>query len=100
MAFSSVKSLTIDGWNERQLKAMSLGGNKRLKVFFQEFDLLEELPQNKYKTIAADYNQGKLRAEAFGEQFFEEKPDFMQGKTVVPEKLRSPEEIMANNPPY
>lgn len=44
VAFSSVKSLTIDGWNERQLKAMSLGGNKRLKVFFQEFDLQDELP--------------------------------------------------------
>jgi hypothetical protein len=34
---------------------MSLGGNRNLKVYFSEFDLLEELPQNRYKTVAAEY---------------------------------------------
>jgi len=31
VAYSSVRSLTLDGWNERQLKMMSLGGNTNLK---------------------------------------------------------------------
>jgi hypothetical protein len=53
--FSSVKSLKLDGWSEKALKMMSLGGNKNLKSFFAEFDLLDEIPQNRYKTIAADY---------------------------------------------
>ena len=26
-----------------------------MKVYFAEFDLLEELPQNRYKTVAADF---------------------------------------------
>jgi hypothetical protein len=34
---------------------MSIGGNKNLKQFFSEFDLLDELPTNRYKTLAADY---------------------------------------------
>lgn len=41
---------------------MSLGGNQKLKIYFAEFDLLEELPQNRYKTLAADHYRKQLKA--------------------------------------
>ena len=49
---------------------MSLGGNKNLKTYFVEYNLLQELPENKYKTIAAEYYRQKLRSQAFNEDFF------------------------------
>lgn len=79
---------------------MSLGGNKNLKTYFVEYNLLQELPENKYKTIAAEYYRQKLRSQAFNEDFFEEKPEHLEGNTIIIEKLRTPEEIMQNNPPF
>ena len=40
--FSAVRSLSLDSWSERQLKMMSLGGNKYLYEYFQFYDLNEE----------------------------------------------------------
>lgn len=65
---------------------MSLGGNKNLKSFFAEFDLLDEIPQNRYKTIAADYYRQRLRAVAYNEAFFQDKPDYLEGKTIMLER--------------
>ena len=53
IVFSTVKSIQLEGWSEKALKMMSLGGNKNLKQFFAEFNLLDEVPENRYKTIAA-----------------------------------------------
>jgi ADP-ribosylation factor GTPase-activating protein 1 len=40
--FSFVRSLSMDSWNEKQLKMMSLGGNKNLSEYFQFYELNEE----------------------------------------------------------
>jgi len=32
----------MDTWNEKKLKLMALGGNKKLKEFFSNYDLVEE----------------------------------------------------------
>ena len=45
------------------MKAMTLGGNQKLKKLFAEFDLLDETPENRYKTLAAHYYIRKLEAE-------------------------------------
>ena len=45
----------MDSWTEKQLKTMSVGGNKYLHDFFQHYDLNEEPVQTKYKTKAAEY---------------------------------------------
>ena len=79
---------------------MSVGGNEKLKMFFAEFDLLDETPQNRYKTHAAEYYRAKLRAEVNGEELLDEKPEYLHGKTIIVEQMRSAEEIMTNNPPY
>ena len=66
---AEVKSLTLDIWSELQLRIMILGGNKRLKEFFAEFDLLDEVPQNRYKTNASDFYRRQLKAEAVDHKF-------------------------------
>ena len=53
---------------------MSMGGNLRLKKHFSEYDLLEEAPQMRYRTLAADYYRRMLRASASGESVLEEPP--------------------------
>ena len=52
---SLVRSQSMDSWNEKQLKFMSLGGNTKLAQFFKNFDLDDEPLQMKYKTKAAHY---------------------------------------------
>ena len=51
---SQVRSLTLDSWSERQLKMMTLGGNKGMREHLSQYDLVEESVQTKYKTRAAD----------------------------------------------
>jgi hypothetical protein len=55
-----VRSLTLDSWTERQLKSMSLGGNKNLREFFKAYDLNEESVQTKYKSKASAYYRSKV----------------------------------------
>ena len=50
----------MDAWNERQLNLMQTGGNQPLYDFFQEYDLLEESIQYKYKTKAASFYRAKV----------------------------------------
>lgn len=53
--YSFVRSLSMDTWNDKQLKMMTIGGNKALHEFFQFYDLNDESVQTRYKTRAADY---------------------------------------------
>jgi len=62
---------------------MTLGGNKKLKKHFSEFDLLDETPENRYKTVAAHYYRRKLDAELNDLAFIEECPSFLEGKTIM-----------------
>ena len=55
-----MRSLTLDSWSERQLKMMTLGGNKVAREFFQGYDLADESVQVKYKTRAAEYFRSKV----------------------------------------
>ena len=78
-----VKSTRADRWEESHLKAMTLGGNQKLKKHFSEFDLLDETPENRYKTVAAHYYRRKLDAELNDLAFIEECPSFLEGKTIM-----------------
>ena len=46
-------STKADRWEEIQLKAMTLGGNLKMKMHFADFDILDETPENRYRTVAA-----------------------------------------------
>jgi hypothetical protein len=58
--YSQVRSLTLDSWSERQLKLMTLGGNKALREYLKGYDLGEESVAVKYKSKAAEYYRNKV----------------------------------------
>ncbi len=53
--FSFVRSLSMDAWTEKQLKLMTIGGNKNIYEFLQVYDLNEEGADCKYKARACEY---------------------------------------------
>lgn len=64
---SFVRSTTMDSWKPNQLKLMELGGNAKLKAFFQEHGIPDNTPiQDKYNTRAAEWYRRNLRALADG----------------------------------
>ena len=52
----------MDTWLESQLKLMALGGNKKLRDFFQNYDLNEEEVNVKYNSCASEYYRVLLRS--------------------------------------
>ena len=88
---SFVRSLSMDTWTEKQLRLMALGGNARLKSFFENYDLHEENLQLRYSTRAAEFYRLELRSNSEMIPFNEEKPSYDQGREQMP-----PEEISDN----
>ena len=50
---------------------MALGGNKKMKEFFQNYDLAEEQVSKRYSTRAADFYRAELVSKADGVLFAE-----------------------------
>merc|ERR1719159_759970 len=64
---SFVRSTTMDSWKPIQLKMMELGGNRRLKAFFAQHSIPDDMSiVDKYNTRAADWYRKNLRAMAEG----------------------------------
>ncbi|PFH35229.1 putative ARF1-directed GTPase-activating protein [Besnoitia besnoiti] len=63
---SFVRSTTMDAWNEKQKKMMSLGGNARCKAFFVEQGIADLPIKEKYATKAAAYYRQLLKSEVEG----------------------------------
>jgi ADP-ribosylation factor GTPase-activating protein 1 len=58
---SFVRSTSMDTWNEKQLKMMALGGNKKLKEHFSKYDISDESVQQRYNTRAAQFYRLQIR---------------------------------------
>ncbi len=62
------KSINLDEWSSEELKAMSLGGNESLQMFFENYNLNTANPGEslmiyiRYRTNAASYYRRKLSA--------------------------------------
>jgi ADP-ribosylation factor GTPase-activating protein 1 len=55
---SFIRSLTMDNWDEKQIKFLKQGGNRRMKVLLEEYGI----PSNtdielKYKLVAVDVHR-------------------------------------------
>lgn len=93
MQISFVKSLTMDSWTDRQLSLMKEGGNGKFKAFTDTYNLSQESPAIKYKTIAVEYYRKsvsimlifQLKAKAGNEAFDEPPPSIELGREVAPE---------------
>ena len=63
---SFVRSVTMDSWNDKQLKKMEVGGNLKFHEFAVESGI-ESLPiQQKYNTKVCDWYRQKVSALAGG----------------------------------
>lgn len=81
---SIVRSVSLDMWTEKQLKQLEQGGNKKLRDFFEAYNLhdCKDL-KVKYQTKAADYYRRRNLALATGNQFSEPEPSVDEGRTLL-----------------
>ena len=74
-SISLIRSVTLDKWNEAQIKLIKCGGNERLKNFLLSFNINKNINKRKlYMSEIMCYYRRMLRAEANGEIFNEKIP--------------------------
>ncbi len=74
---SFIRSLTMDNWDEKQLKFLKCSGNKRLRSLLEEYNIPFDTDiELKYNLNAVDYHRLSLRSEVLGENA-PEKPDII-----------------------
>lgn len=91
LQISTIRSVQIDSWNEKQIKYLSKGGNNRFKNYLSEYKIEPSSSFDlKYKSKAADYYRYMLRNEV--EKIFDEqykpnnemaKPDVNAGIEII-----------------
>ena len=63
---SFVRSITMDTWNEKQLRKMEVGGNKNFKDFVAKFGLDRLSVEERYNTRACEWYRQKITTLASG----------------------------------
>ena len=72
LQISTIRSLQVDSWTEKQVKYLSQGGNLRFKNFLAEYKIeASSSIELKYKSKATEYYRNLLRNEV--EKIFDEK---------------------------
>ena len=72
LQISTIRSLQVDSWTEKQVKYLSQGGNDRFKNFLSEYKIEPSSSiELKYKSKATEYYRNLLRNEV--EKIFDEK---------------------------
>ena len=97
---SAVRSISFDFWNDKQMEMVRLGGNKRLREFFDKYDLNQRDLQEKYFTKAAEFYRKRLQALVNNQDLEEEEPSKEEGivslkeeKPKITEQLETPSEM-------
>ena len=62
MHVSFIRSIGMDAWSDKQLKGISLGGNKALADFLAIYDLVQEATQTRYLTKAVEFYRERVTA--------------------------------------
>ena len=90
LQISTIRSLQVDSWTEKQVKYLSLGGNKKLKDFLAEYKIEPSSSSElKYKSKAAEYYRCLLKNEVekvFDDKYVTteiEKPDIETGVKLI-----------------
>jgi len=83
---SFVRSVTMDSWSEKQIEMMKRGGNKRLREFFELYQIPRDAPADfKYKTRAAAYYRDMIKAEVEGREV-PQRPTLEEGLELIATK--------------
>ena len=59
---------------------MEMGGNQKLREFFQRYDLNEESQNTRYNTVACNFYKKWLLATVKGDTFTEAAPLYEEGR--------------------
>ena len=98
LQISTIRSLQVDSWSEKQVKYLSQGGNKRFKDFLSEYNIEPSSSiELKYKSKASEYYRNILRSKV--EKLFDEKfeginipkPDLTRGIQILETKQNDKE---------
>lgn len=83
VSVSFVRSLTMDSWDQKQIKTLSLGGNLRLKNLLKEYSVPENAdPDFRYFIYVVEYYRKLLKSEVSGTET-PIKPDIMEGLELL-----------------
>ena len=90
---STIRSLQIDSWTDKQILYLSQGGNLKLQKFWEEYSIDPRDPvEKKYKSKAADYYRKYLKnlVEKMSDPDFVQieliKPSTEEGKEMIEDK--------------
>lgn len=86
---SFVRSVSMDTWQDKQIKLMQIGGNAALKEFFASYGLNEQDVSVKYKTKAAEYYREMLKQKAEDQLLNIEPPNLELGLETFEETKKS-----------
>ena len=90
LQISTIRSVQVDSWTEKQIKFLSQGGNNRFKNFLLEYKIEQKSSVDlKYKSKASEYYRCMLKNEV--EKIFDdkytpmemEKPDLEKGLEII-----------------
>ena len=60
---SFVRSIQMDSWTEKQIQTLKVGGNKKMKDFFEKYQVPATLSiTQKYKTVQAEHYRDRIVA--------------------------------------
>ena len=81
---SRVLSTKADVWTEKDVKLMEEGGNTRFKAYMKTYEL-DEIQDivAKYSTKAADYFRRMIDAKTTKQSFYENKPLYGEGRSLM-----------------
>ena len=72
---SIIKSINLEQWNKNQLNIMKTGGNKKLKLFLEKYNIPTNIDKKiLYNSKIMVYYRKQLKAEAEGELLLEQLP--------------------------
>lgn len=81
--YSFIRSLSMDAISDKQRKILSHGGNKRFAEFMEMYGLGSAPASVKYKTKAAEFYRGMLKAMTEGTTYSQPMPDDEEGREVL-----------------
>jgi len=81
---SFIRSLTIDSWDDKQIEILQKGGNKRLRLFLEEYKVsINATLDFKYMIRATDYYRKLLKFEVSNNVELPTQPDIISGLELL-----------------
>lgn len=97
---SKLKSLTLDEFDDEQIKFLRLGGNRRLQIFLAHYGVSSQLDiQTKYSMVCTEYYRCMLLLDVNGRNTeYLERPNQITGLNLIQPRIASDPNLNSNTP--